>query len=403
MNVELKPGIHWVGAVDWSIRDFHGYRTDSGSTYNAYLVVDEAPALIDSVKAPFASTLLRHIQEVLPLDEIRYIVCNHAEPDHSGSLSAAVAACPNAVVVCDAKCHRILGMHYDTEGWEFKIVKTGDEISLGKRTLQFIETPMVHWPESMFTYCPEEKLLFSMDAFGQHYASASRFDDEQSLDIIMQEAKTYFANIVMLYSKPIARTLAVASGLDIEMIAPSHGIVWRSSIAEIIEAYVEWVALKRQPKVLVVFDSMWSSTEKMALAIGEGAAEAGAVVKVHNVNATNRTTLATEVLDAACVAVGSPTLNMTLMPEMASVLTYWKGLRPAGKHAFAFGSHGWSGGGARDCEAYIKDLRWEQVRPMLDVKFVPTEENLADCRAAGRELGVRALELHASDFPAEKS
>lgn len=395
MDTKLKDDIFWVGFVDWNVRDFHGYKTGKGSTYNAYLMLDKKNALIDTVKGPFADQLLDNIQQHTELERIDYIVINHAEPDHSGSIPLIMQACPNATLVCDEKCRKALASHYDTDAWRFQIVKTGDEISLGSRSLRFIETPMVHWPESMFTYVPEEKLLFSMDAFGQHFASATRFDDTEDLFEIMREAKTYYANIVMLYGRSIRATLKAASGLDIETIAPSHGVIWRKHLKEILEAYDNWTQHRPSKKVLVVFDSMWKSTEMMANAIVKGALQEEVDVRLFNVNATHITELATEALDAAGIAVGSPTLNMTLMPQMAALLTYWKGLKPLHKVGFAFGSYGWSkNGGAAEVESYLRDMKFELTRPALHVQFVPKSDDLDECIAAGRHLALKATEQY---------
>ena len=299
MNTTLREGIHWVGCVDWTVRDFHGYQTDRGSSYNAYLVLDEKPALIDTVKDAFAEEFLARVRAHIPTDRLAYVVCNHAEPDHSGSLPRAMAACPNAELVCDAKCRDALGRHYDTSGWRFRIVKTGDSLPLGRRTLTFLETPMVHWPESMFTYIESDGLLFSMDAFGQHYASAGRFDDEEPIGTVMEEAKTYYANIVMLYARPIARCLERAQGLDIRLIAPSHGVIWRKNLSWVLDAYRRWTSHEVAPKVVVLYDTMWRSTEAMARAIASGAMESAVDVRVHHVRQTSSTVIATEVLDAA--------------------------------------------------------------------------------------------------------
>ncbi len=395
MNTTLKDNIFWIGYVDWNVRDFHGYKTGRGSTYNAYLMCDEKNAVIDAVKAPYAGHLLANLRAHLPLDRVDYMVVNHAEPDHSGSVPAVMAACPNATLVCDEKCRRVLAMHYDTEGWRFKIVKSGDRISLGARSLLFLETPMVHWPESMFTYVPEENLLFSMDAFGQHFASATRFDDTENLNVIMSEAKTYYANIVMLYARSIRAALQSAVGLEIEMIAPSHGVIWRRHLGEILKAYDAWTLHKPSRKVLVVYDTMWKSTEMMADAIANGLLASEVDVRLYHVSAAHITELATEILDAAGVAIGSPTLNMTLMPQMASLLTYWKGLKPMHKVGFAFGSYGWSKhGGPTEVETYLKDMQVDLVRPALHVQFVPKADDLDECRAAGRLLARKAIENH---------
>lgn len=397
MTTKLCEGIHWVGYVDWTVRDFHGYSTERGSSYNAYLVQDEKTALIDTVKAPYAEKLLDHIRGHMEPAAIDYVVCNHAEPDHAGSLPAVMKACPRAELVCNARCREALSHHADTSAWRFRIVAEGDTLALGRRSLRFIETPMVHWPESMFSYVPEEKLLFSMDAFGQHYASSNRFDDEEPLSVLMQEAKTYYANIVMLYAQPIARVLERAKGLPLEIVAPSHGVIWRKHIAEIVSAYRRWVGHRCEPRVLIVYDTMWRSTEIMAGAILEGVQASGADVRLCPVRGTNITVLATELLEAACVAVGSPTLNQTLMPQVAAVLTYWKGLKPVGKTALAFGSYGWAKNGAREVEAYLKEMKFDLLRDPVQAQFVPTAEALAECREAGRALGEKARALAAAE------
>jgi flavorubredoxin len=392
MNVTLREGIDWVGYVDWQVRDFHGYETWRGSSYNAYLVRDEKTALVDTVKGPYVDELLRLVGERIDPGNVDFVVCNHAEPDHSGGLPEVMRACVNAELVCDARCRDALQKHYNTDGWNFRVVADAETLSLGKRSLTFFETPMVHWPESMFTYVAEEKLLFSMDAFGQHYASAHRFDDEEPLEVLMEEAKTYFANIVMLYGRPIARVMERASGMDIDMIAPSHGVVWRKHVGEIVEAYQDWVEHRPQPKVVVVYDTMWQSTRQMAEAIVEGALEEDVDVRLYSARTESLTRLATEVLDTAAVAFGSPTLNTTLMPQMAAALTYLKGLKPAGKIGFAFGSYGWSKGGAGAVEDYLKSMKVDVVREALQVQFAPTPEHLAECREAGRDLAVKAIE-----------
>ncbi len=388
MNITLKEGIDWVGYIDWTVRDFHGYKTDSGSTYNAYLIRDEKIAVIDAVKAPYVEKYLDHIRALTDLGKIDYIVCNHAEPDHSGGLPAFMKACPQAELVCNAKCKMTLGMYYDTTDWKWHVVEDGVELSLGKRTLSFINTPMVHWPESMFTYVKEDKLLFSMDAFGQHYASAFRFDDEEPLDVILHEAKTYYANIVMLYGRPIAQTMARAAQLDIEMIAPSHGIIWRSHIKEIFAAYQNYVVCKPRPKVVVLYATMWQSTAKMANAILEGVQESNVEAQLFDVETTHATRIVTEVLDCAAVAIGSPTLNNSLMPSMAGVLCYMKGLRPTNKAGFSFGSYGWSKrGGPNEVEVTMKEMKIELLREPIRTQYAPTPEVLEECREAGRAMG----------------
>jgi flavorubredoxin len=390
MSTSLGNNIDWVGYIDWTIRDFHSYDTERGATYNAYLVRDEKTALIDTVKAPYADGLLRNITVLCPLEKIDYLVCNHAEPDHSGSLPQVLAAAPQAVLVCDKKCAEILAENYDTSAWKMTIVASGDAVSLGRRTLQFIETPMVHWPESMFTYVAEEKLLFSMDAFGQHYASAERFDDQSPLDVVMDEAKTYYANIIMPYGKSAKACLERIGDLAIETIAPSHGVIWRKHVKQILDAYRRWMVCTPEPKVLVIYDSMWDSTGEMARAILDGAAQSGATAKLLHLRRTNLTRLASEVLDAAGVAFGSSTLNRTMMPAAAAALCYLEGLNPRGKLCFAFGSYGWGKGGAEDVNEGLKRIGWEIVCEPIRAKYRPTAEVLDACRRAGKMLGEKA-------------
>ena len=383
MNREIVKGVHWVGVVDWDIRDFHGYVTDRGSTYNSYLVLDREPALVDSVKAPFAAELLRNVAELVAPADLRWVVCNHAEPDHSGALPAVMAACPNATLVCDPKCRDILSIYYDTSAWKFRLVKTGDTLSLGARTLEFIETPMTHWPESMATWIPQDRLLFSMDAFGRHYATSGRFDDEVQETVLFHEAKTYVANILMLYTGPVTKAVAAVRGLDPAIICPSHGVVWRRKVREMLDLYDRWDVCAPVRKVLVLFDTMWKSTEMMAAAI----------VERFHVRATTGTRLATEMLDAAAFAVGSPTLNGTLMPAVADVLTYLKGLRPAHKAGFAFGSYGWGRGGPEEVEQYLQAMKVELLRPVLKLNYKPSEAGLVECREAGRLLARHAMKV----------
>ncbi len=395
MSITLCNGIDWIGHVDWAVRDFHGYNTDRGATYNAYLIRDEKTALIDTVKDPFAGDLLAKLRTLTDLAEIDYVVCNHAEPDHAGSLSCILKALPKAKLVCNEKCRAALGQHFDVSGWNFHIVDTGDTLSLGRRSLRFINTPMAHWPESMFTYVPEEKLLFSMDVFGQHYASSQRFDDEAPLDIVLEEAKTYYANIIMPFSKRITALLDQTADLDIKMIAPGHGLIWRSHIKKILEAYKSWANNLLEPKVLVIFDTMWDSTGRMARAILEGASCPGVNAQLIHIRSSNLTKIATEVLDAAAIAFGSSTLNQGLMPMAGAVLTYLKGLKPAGKAGFSFGSYGWSRGGPEDVEEYMKAMKWEIMREPISTQYRPTQAVLDECRTAGKMLAERAKEMAA--------
>ncbi|MBI9019444.1 MAG: FprA family A-type flavoprotein [Phycisphaerae bacterium] len=384
-STEIKPGIYWVGYIDWDVRDFHGYQTSRGSTYNAYLIVDEKIALIDAVKGGYAYDLIDKISEHIDPAKIDYVVSNHTEPDHSGELQRILDIAKNAKVVATQKGKDGLEKYYEGN-WDYEVVKTGDSISLGKNTMEFIATPMLHWPDSMFTYIPEQKLLFSMDAFGQHFASSGRFDDQVDICELLAEAKIYYANIIMHLGSTVARTLKAAEKLEIDMIAPSHGVIWRSMIADIISAYQDWAVCKPTNKALVLYDSMWHSTEMMAVSIAEGLGNGGVPAKLLNVSINDVTHLATEVLDCAAVIVGSPTLNNGMLPTVASFMTYIQGLQPKGKLGFAFGSHGWAGGAVPKVRTMLEDTGVEIVHENITCKYKPDAEELKVCYEAGQIL-----------------
>ncbi|MDR0609625.1 MAG: MBL fold metallo-hydrolase [Planctomycetaceae bacterium] len=408
MAVELVKNIDWVGYVDWSVRDFHSFDTFRGATYNSYLIRDDKTAVIDSVKGQYALRQLQQIAEKTELSQVDYVVCNHAEPDHAGGLVSLMAHLPNAVLICNAKCRETLSAYFDIGNWNIQVISPDDKISLGSRTLTFVNTPMVHWPESMFTYIPEEQLLFSMDAFGQHLATSERFDDQYDLKTILTEAKSYYANIVTPYSKQVLRTLETAAKIPINMIAPSHGLIWRSNVSQIVAAYQDWAGGRYTPKVLILFDSMWDSTTQMAEAILDGAVQESnnAVQKSDNtvqksdnvdvqlmhVRRTTLTRIATEMLDAAAVALGSSTLNLQMMPQMSSVITYVRGLKFTSKAAFSFGSYGWAHAGSDHLDRWIEETGWTRLTPPIDAKFRPTSETLKKCRDGGRLLVQAALE-----------
>lgn len=396
MHVSFREGIDWVGCVDFAVRDFHSYEADRGTTYNAYLVRGERTALIDTVKSPMADALLRNIAELIAPERIDLVVCNHAEPDHAGALGAVLRAAPGAAVVCNKRCRAVLERYHDTSGWRFHQVSSGEEISLGGLTLQFLDTPMVHWPESMFTYVPEARTLFSMDAFGQHWATSWRFDDEAPRDTLLDETKKYYANIVMPYGAQVLKCLDVVAGWPIELIATSHGLSWRRHIARVVEAYRGWAAHRPVPKVVVVYDTMWESTAAMAEAIAEGAARGGVETLVLPARQTGLTRIATEVLDAAAVALGSPVLNREMMPAMAAVLNYLEGLRPERKAALAFGSYGWGRGGAESIQAWLDRMAgaaaWRTIRPPIRAQYRPDAAVLSECRAAGESLAAETLQ-----------
>ena len=375
--VEVKPGVWWVGGIDWNERNFHGYSTDRGSTYNAYLIVDDHPTLIDTCKAPFADDLIERISHVIDPSAIEYVVANHVEMDHSGGLPRVMAAAPNAKVYASAEWGvKGLRAHYGDIA-EYVGVKTGDELNIGARTLRFVETLMVHWPDNMVTFSPQDKILFSNDAFGQHFASSMHFDDEVGLPEVMAQAQKYYANIVMPYSHMVRRALDACSGLDFDMIAPSHGVIWRSHVADILAKYDRWADQETDEYALVVYDTMWHSTEAMAMQIAETFIEAGIPVRIFDLKVNHISDIMTELLDAKYLAVGSPTLNNTMMPTVAAFLCYVKGLAPrVSRVGIPFGSSGWSSKGPDAVAAALQDAGFSLDFGTLSCTWIPDDDVL---------------------------
>ena len=387
-TVVLKEGVNWVGVVDWNIRDFHGYVTKRGSTYNAYLIRDEKTALVDTVRCNFADELARNIEELTSLEKIDYVIVNHVEMDHSGSLPEIARLAKNAKIIASQRGKEALIEHYGAEFNRVETVKTGDELKLGKRTLRFLEAPMLHWPDSMFTYLVEDKILMPNDAFGQHFASSGRFDDEVDECALMEEAMTYYANILTPFAPLITRKIqeVVQMGIPIDVVAPSHGVIWRKSPSKIIDAYLKWSSGAAKQKAVVVFDTMWGSTDKMARAIADGLVSGGVEVKLLKLRATDNTDVVTEILDAKAVLVGSPTLNSQMFPTVGSFLTYVTGLKPKGKVWGFFGSYGWGRGAVRDMVEMAKKAGFEVYEPTVEVRYVPDQEDLKKCFDFGQQI-----------------
>ncbi|HKL79270.1 MAG TPA: FprA family A-type flavoprotein [Mobilitalea sp.] len=380
-RTELKPGIYYVGVVDWNSRSFHGYSIHHGTTYNAYLIVDEKIALIDTVKAPFANELIERISEIIDPADIDYVISNHVEMDHSGSIPAVMKVATKATIITSSPSGRKgLIAHYG-DSYPYQEVKAGDTLSLGKRTLSFVGTPMLHWPDNMVTYCPEEKLLFSNDAFGQHYTSNKHFDDEVSLTAVMKEVRGYYANILMPFGLQAKKALSIVEGLDIEMIAPSHGIIWRSHIKDVLEAYHFYADASTEDTALVIYDTMWHSTETLALRIVEGFAEKGINVRLLDLGLNQLSDIMSELLTARYIAVGGPTLDNGVTPNMGAFLTYLKGLSPKGKKGFAFGSYGWSGQSTGIINQALQEVGVELIMEPVKINYIPSKEQLAELEA----------------------
>jgi flavorubredoxin len=396
--IKVTDNVYWVGAIDWTIRDFHGYTTPHGSTYNAYLVMADDITLIDTVKAPFKDEMLSRIKSVVDPSKIKYIISNHSEMDHSGCLNEIIDFIkPEKVFASTTGVKTLKELFHDQH--EIIPVKDGETLSLGNMELTFMETRMIHWPDSMFTYLAADELLFSQDAFGMHLASFERFTDEIPAATLEYEGATYYANIVLPYSPIVLKALdkVAASGLKIKIIAPDHGPVWRKDIGRIIELYKQWALQKPTAKAVVVYATMWHSTEKMAEAIGESLAQAGVKVKLLSMNETHRSEVVYEVLDAGALIVGSPTLNNNILPQMADVMTYLKGLKPANLIGAAFGSYGWSGESVKHLEATLKEMKVEIAAESISAKHVPDSDVLEKCREMGKTIAAELLKKTAFD------
>ena len=388
-SLKILPDIYSVGTVDWDKRTFHGhtYATKRGTTYNAYLILDDKVTLVDTVYSRFTSELIANIRQIIPVEKIDYVIANHIEIDHSGALPEVMRLCPKAKVFGTQKCKDGLYRHYYVN-WDFQVVKTGDKLDLGKRTLTFIEAPMIHWPDSMFTYCPQEQLLLSNDAFAQHYATSERFDDETNECALMDEAVKYYANILWPFNPVILKKVEEIKNLNIpiKMIAPAHGVIWRRDHTKIINAYISWAKNETKPKAVVTYETMWGATEKMARIIVEGITDSGLSVKLFDVATTDRAEIIKEMLDAKGFIFGSSTHDNGMLPTLAGFLEFVKGLTPKNRIACVFGSHGWAGGAVKEIEGILKETGIELVQPGLSVKYVPDQDDIKRCYEFGRDF-----------------
>ncbi len=386
---KISDSVYWVGAIDWSLTDFHGYKTDRGSTYNAFLIIADTITLIDTVKKPFKDEMLCRIASVIDPERIQYIVSNHSEMDHSGCLPEIIETVKPEKVFASANGVKALQAHFHDVS-SIEAVENGGTISLGNMTLTCLETRMIHWPDSMVSYLAEEKILFAQDAFGMHLATSKLFADENDRAIMKWEATKYYANIVMPYSAIVGKTLEalLSLNLDIGIIAPDHGPLWRTpeDIAWILEMYQGFVARKPTNKVVIVYDTMWHSTELMARAVAEGVRVAGSEAKVMPMSGAHRSDVITEIIDAGALIAGSTTMNSGIFPSMADVLTYIRGLQPKNLIGALFGSYGWNKKAFKELDDYLNAIGVEQVAEPVTVNYVPTREDLLDCFSLGKRV-----------------
>jgi len=390
-TIEIKSGIFWVGSIDFQLRHFHGYTFDTpeGTTYNSYLLKDREITLVDGVWGPFTNQWLEKIKSLVNIGQIKNIIVNHIEPDHSGSLTEIIKLNPKVMIYGTAKCESGLAKMYGLRNLNFKIVKTGDEISIGEKTIKFLEAPMIHWPDSMFSYIPQDKLLLPNDGFGQHWATKQRFDDEVDLDKLVNQTKIYYAGILWPFSAIIKNKLAEIESLgwEIEMIAPSHGLIWRKNVDKIWNFYKKWSDQETEKKAVIVFETMWGATEIMAGKMAEGLAETGLKVKVMDVNKFSRVEIAKELFEAKAYMIGSSVHDNGVLPNMSALLYYIKGMRPAGRIGMAFGSYGWGPTGTGEIEKFMIEARIEKAMGSYNVQFTPNESEMEKCREIGKQFG----------------
>ena len=372
--IKITENIYWVGAIDWDLRNFHGYLTQRGSTYNAYLIIDEKITLIDNVKYYLYGEMMERISSVIDPEKIDFVIQNHVEMDHSSSLPMLMNVIPNAKIYTSPNGEKGLKLHYKKD-WNFHVIQSGEKLSLGKRSLQFVLTPMVHWPDNMVSWCEEEKILFSNDAFGQHIASSERFDDEYPVNITIEEARKYYANIVLPYGKQVQGVLKTASQLDIQTICPSHGLIWRNHVKDIVTEYVKWANNEAEEKAVIIYDTMWKSTEKLSHVIREAFETLDIPVHMANLQCNHISDIMTELITAKYICVGSPTLNNNILPTVSAFLTYMKGLAPKDRYGLAFGSYGWGGQSVGIVENILKECSFK-ILNQIKVQYIPSAEQL---------------------------
>jgi flavorubredoxin len=377
--IEIKPDIYWVGGKDSKLREFHGYKTHRGTSYNAYLIIDEKITLVDTVKSSLEDDMIKRLTSIIDPQKIDYIVCNHVEMDHSGVIPKMAKLAPNAEILASPNGDKGLHAHFFNSNLKIRTVKNGESISIGKRTLQFHHMQMVHWPDSMGTYIKEDKLLLPNDAFGQHYSCEHLFFDESPKDIVIAEAAKYYANIVLPYGKQVQKALSALSSLEIDMIAPSHGLIWRNDdIPYILDKYQKWSTHQSENKAVIIYDTMWKSTRKMAKSMVGAFEEKNIPVKIVSLSHTHYSDAMADVLEAKYVFIGSPSLNNQMLPTVAAFLTYLKGLKPEKKVGFVFGSYGWSQQVVKEIDDVLRSLKWTMPLEPYKHKYIPSEDSLIE-------------------------
>ncbi len=391
MSKQITGKVTWVGKVDWELKSFHGdeLSTWKGSSYNSYLVRDQKTVLIDTVWGPYDREFVARLKKEVDLDKIDYVIANHSESDHSGALPALMREIPDTPIYCTANGVKVLKGQYHQD-WNFVTVKTGDTLDIGDSKLVFVEAPMLHWPDTMFTYMTGENILFSNDAFGQHYASESLYNDKVDQNEVFYEALKYYANILAPFSPMVGRKIQELLGLSlpINVICPSHGIIWRDNPMRIVEQYQKWAANYQENQITVVYDTMWNSTRKMAEAIAAGisAEDPDVTIKIMNAAKDDKNDIITEIFRSKTVVVGSPTVNNRILHSIAGLLEMVRALKFKGKSGAAFGSYGWSGESAGIISKSLEESGFALLDAGLKVQWAPDDDAVAKCVEFGRKI-----------------
>jgi anaerobic nitric oxide reductase flavorubredoxin len=391
MSLKVVNNVYWAGKIDWELRKFHGdeYSTHRGSTYNSYLIKEEKTALIDTVWAPFSKEFVNNLSKEIDLKKIDYVIANHAEIDHSGALPELMRHIPDTPIYCTKNGVKSLKGHYHQD-WNFNVVKTGDRLSLGQKELIFVEAPMLHWPDSMFSYLTGDNVLFSNDAFGQHYASEYMFNDLVDQNELFNECIKYYANILTPFSPLVIKKIeeVLSFNLPLDFLCTSHGIIWRKKPEQIVEKYLEWADSYQENQITIIYDTMWNGTRIMAEKIANGISEADKEVnvKVFNLAKTDKNDVITEIFRSKAILVGSPTINRGILVSVAGIFEEIKGLQFKNKKAAAFGCYGWSGESTKIISENLESAGFELVDEGIKAMWNPDDENIAKCTEYGRQL-----------------
>lgn len=391
MNINVKNNVYWVGKIDWELRKFHGdeYSTHRGSTYNSYLIKEEKVALVETVWAPFSKEFVANLAGEIDLKKIDYVIANHAEIDHSGALPELMRQIPDTPIYCTKNGVRSLKGHYHQD-WNFHVVKTGDRLSLGSKELIFVEAPMLHWPDTMFCYLTQDHILFSNDAFGQHYATEYMFNDLVDQSELFEECLKYYANILTPFSPLVVKKIkeVLSFDLPLDIICTSHGVIWRDKPGQIVEKYLEWAGDYQENQITILYDTMWDGTRLMAEHIAGGikAADQEVNVKLFNIAKSDKNDVITEIFKSRAILVGSPTINRGILVSVAGILEEVKGLKFNNKKAAAFGCYGWSGESVNIISGILEESGFDVINEGLRVMWNPDDESITKCAEFGKQI-----------------